>query len=180
MVLWINYTNETCGLFLHHHIRKLDDFWWYLLCGPCILYEENLCLLQLFRTPFICWKYTAILFPLVSYTNEMCGLSGAVLEISLSSFQVACLSWTCTMRSSRRVSSDAATQIFAKVSNFPSWQPKKKRSSLHFLNFESKQRPVNTVIQSAVYASWNVLAEKGRTHRRGKILSSFWKPQKPL
>ena len=77
---------------------------------------------------------------------------GVILEISLSSFQAACLSWTHTVRSSRRVSSDTATQIFAKVSNFPSWQPK-KRSSLHFLNFESKQRPVNTASQSAVYAS---------------------------
>ena len=86
----------------------------------------------------------------------------AVLEISLSSFQAACLSRTCTVGSSCRVSSDAATQIFAKVSNFPSWRPK-KRSSLyfvHFLNFECKQRPVNTAIQPAMYASWNVVAEK--------------------
>jgi len=52
--------------------------------------------------------------------------TGAVLEILLSSFQAACLSRTCTVRSSCRVSSDAATQIFAKDSNFPSWRPKKK------------------------------------------------------
>ena len=104
---------------------------------------------------------------------------GAVLEILLSSFQAACLSRTCTVRSSRRVSSDAATKIFAKVSNFPSWWPKKS-SSVHFLNFESKQRPLNTAIHPAVYASWNVVAEKGHTLRRGKILSGFWKPQKPI
>ena len=58
--------------------------------------------------------------------------TGAVLEISLSSFQAACLSRTRTVRSSRRVSSDAATQIFAKDSNFPSWQPKKK--PLHYIS----------------------------------------------
>ena len=104
---------------------------------------------------------------------------GAVLEISLSIFQSACLWRTHTVGSSRRVFSDAATQIFAKISNFSSWRPK-KGSSLHFLYFESKQRPLNTAIQLAVYASWNVVAEKGRTHRRGKILSCFWKPQKPL
>jgi len=49
----------------------------------------------------------------------------AVLEISLSSFQIACLSQTRTVKSSCRVSIDAVTQIFAKVSNFPSWRPKK-------------------------------------------------------
>ena len=43
-----------------------------------------------------------------------------------------------------------------------------------------KQRPIDTAIQPAVYASWNVVAEKGRTHRRGKILSGFRKPQKLL
>jgi len=64
--------------------------------------------------------------------------SGMVLEISLSSFQAACLSRTRTVRSSRKVSSDTATQFFAKVSSFPSWRPK-KRSSLHFLICESKQ-----------------------------------------
>ena len=49
-----------------------------------------------------------------------------VLEIFLSNFQTACLLRTRTVGSSRRVSSDAATQFFAKVSNFPSWRPKKK------------------------------------------------------
>ena len=51
---------------------------------------------------------------------------GAVLEILLSSFQAACLSRMRMVGCSRRVSSDATTQIFAKVSNFPSWRPKKK------------------------------------------------------
>ena len=51
---------------------------------------------------------------------------GAVLEILLSSFQAACLSRMRAVESSRRVFSDATTQIFAKISNFPSWRPKKK------------------------------------------------------
>jgi len=84
-----------------------------------------------------------------------------------------------TVGSSHRVSSDATTQIFAKVSSFLHGD-QKKRSSLHFLNLELKQRPVNTAIQPAVYASRNVVAEKGHTHRQGKILSGFRKPQKPL
>ena len=67
--------------------------------------------------------------------------AGAVLEISLRN---SLFVRTCTVGSSRRISIDAATQIFAKVSNFPSWWPKqkRKRSSLHFLNFELKQKPV--------------------------------------
>ena len=42
-------------------------------------------------------------------------------------FPRACLSRMRTVGSSRRVSSDATSQIFAKVSNFPSWRPKKKK-----------------------------------------------------
>jgi len=38
---------------------------------------------------------------------------------------------------------------------------------------------VDTAIQPAVYAPWNVVAEKGRTYCRGKILSGFRKPQNP-
>jgi len=122
------------------------------------------------------------LIMLINFWLYIATARGVVLEILLSSFQAACLLRMRTVRSSCRVSSDAApwTQIFAKVSNFPSWWPKKKRSSLHFLDLELKQRPVNTAIQPTVHASWNVVAEKGRTHRRGKILSGFWKPQKPL
>ena len=41
-------------------------------------------------------------------------------------------------------------------------------------------KAANTAIQPAVYATWNLVAEKGRTHRQEKILSGFWKPQKPL
>jgi len=54
---------------------------------------------------------------------------GAVLEILLSSFQATCLSRMHAVGSSCRVFSDATTQIFAKVSNFPSWWPKKKKRS---------------------------------------------------
>ena len=80
------------------------------------------------------------------------GKAGAVLEILLSSFQAACLSRMRTVGSSRRVSSDATTQIFAKVSNFPLWRPKKK--GLHCISLtELKQRSVDTAIQPAVYAS---------------------------
>jgi len=56
-------------------------------------------------------------------------MAGAILEISLSSFQTACcrglLQCTYTVESLRRVSSDAATLIFAKVSNFVCGNQKK-------------------------------------------------------
>jgi len=72
------------------------------------------------------------MFNTIEFDNVVLCL-GVVLEILLSSFQAACLSRMRTVGCSRRVSSDATTQIFAKVSNFPSWRPK-KRSSPHFLN----------------------------------------------
>jgi len=58
-------------LFLHHRIYKLE---WFLLFDPYILYGENLYSLQLLCTSLIRLKYTAILFPLVSYANITCGL----------------------------------------------------------------------------------------------------------
>ena len=107
-------------------------------------------------------------------------VAGAVLEILLSSFQTAYLSRTFAVCvpavgwSPHRVSSDsdAATQIFDKVSNFPSWRPKKK--GLHYISLTLKAS--NT---PAVYASWNVVAEKGaHPSSRENVLSGFWKPQK--
>ena len=77
---------------------------------------------------------------------------GAVLEILLSSFQAACLLRMRTVGSSHRVSSDAKTEIFARSPIFVRGN-QKKRSSLHFLNLELKQRPVNTAIQPTVYAT---------------------------
>ena len=80
--------------------------------------------------------------------------TGAVLEILLSSFQAAYLLRMHTVGSLRRVSSDATTQILRKSPIFLRGdQKKKKRSSLHFLTLELKQRPVNIAILPAVYAS---------------------------
>jgi len=53
--------------------------------------------------------------------------------------------------SSHTVSSDAATQMFAqmfaKVSNFPSWQPKKGHHKIS-LSFNSKQKPVTPLFST--------------------------------
>ena len=62
------YTNEMCGLFLHSFIWKLG---WYLQFACTFCHRKNLCSLQLLRTLFICYKYSANLLLLVSYTNEM-------------------------------------------------------------------------------------------------------------
>ena len=89
--------------------------------------------------------------------------SGVVLEISLSILQTAgchellqCLyngifvqnfQWRCN------------TIFFCKGLQF-SFMATKKRSSLDFLSFDSKQK-------HAVYALWNLVAEKGWIHCRG-------------
>ena len=79
--------------------------------------------------------------------------TGAVLEILLSSFQAACSSWMRTVGSSRRVSSDAAAQIFAKVSNFPSWRPKKK--GLHCISLtKSWNKGQLTLLFSPLCTLW--------------------------
>jgi len=54
-----------------------------------------------------------------------------VLETSLSSFQAACLSWMRMVRSSRRVSSDAATQNFCEGLQFSFVATKK---NLHYIS----------------------------------------------
>ena len=71
------------------------------------------------------------------WVGNLSHCSGAVLEILLSSFQAACLSRMRTVGSLRRVSSDATTQTFAKVSNFPSWRPKKKKD-LHCISLTKR------------------------------------------
>ena len=104
---------------------------------------------------------------------------GAVLEILLSSFQTARLSWTFAVRVRWDLRAKFPVTLqhkFFRRSPIFLRCDQKKGSSLHFLSFESKQRPLNTTIQPAVYASWNIVAEKGRTHRWGKIVSGFWKP----
>jgi len=144
-----------------------------LSCTPCYT------LLPSIYVPFVSYMHTKI-------------VAGAVLEISLSSFQSACLSRTSTLffilnyyRQTAQLiclgcgSSSMQSFQWRCNTNFCeglqfSFVATKKRV---FTNFESKQRPVSTTTQPAVYASWNVVAEKGRTHRQGKILSGFWKPR---
>ena len=92
----------------------------------------------------------------------------------VSSAETASLSRTRTVGSSRRV----LTQIFVTqwccITNFCQFsfvatKKKIKKTSLHFLNFDSKQKPVaNTAIQPAVYASWNVVAKRGAPIVEGK------------
>ena len=71
MLPWVNHTNEMYRKFLHHHIQKLGRLlvifavwpmrfvWGEFVFTPTALYTIHLL------------KNTAILFPLVSYTNEM-------------------------------------------------------------------------------------------------------------
>ena len=72
MLPLVNYTNEICGLFLHHRLQKLGRFLVIFAVWPIhFCMGESLCSLQLFCASF---KSTAILFPLIIYANEMCGL----------------------------------------------------------------------------------------------------------
>jgi len=87
MLLWVNYTNEMSRLFLHlKYNQKLGRFLAIFAVQPIHLYVENLCSLKLLCKPFICLKYTAILFPLVSNANETCGLFSITLFKSLSQY----------------------------------------------------------------------------------------------
>ena len=108
--------------------------------------------------------------------------TGAVLEICwvVSKQPVCCECIRWNLRAKFLVT--LQHKFLRRSSIFLSGNQKKKGggSSLYFLNLELKQRPVNTAIQPAVYASWNVVAEKGHTHRQVRILSGFRKPQKPL
>ena len=71
LFLLVSLANEKCELFLHHFTQKLGRF---LQLAGTFCHRKNLYSLQLLRTSFICSKYTAVLFLLVSYTNETCGL----------------------------------------------------------------------------------------------------------
>ena len=93
--------------------------------------------------------------------------TGAVLEIALSSFQTACCRWLlqCTYGGifTKRFQWCCNTNFCEGLS----WQPK-KGSSLDFLSFDSKQKPV-TLLFSTLCMSRETLyvAEKGRNHRWG-------------
>ena len=108
--------------------------------------------------------------------------AGVVLEISLSSFQTACLSWTFAVRVQWDLRADFPVKLkhkFFERLQF-SFLATKKNVSLYISSSLIRNKSHNTAIQPAVYALWNLVAEKGRTHCRRKILSGFWKPQKPL
>jgi len=71
--------------------------------------------------------------------------AGAVLEISLSSFQTACLSWTfavCVQWDLRAEFPVMLQQKFLQRSPIFLRGDQKKKSSLHFLTLKSKQKPV--------------------------------------
>jgi len=107
---------------------------------------------------------------------------GAVLEILLSSFQTACLLRTFAMRVQWDFYAEFPVTLqhkFLRRSPILLCGDKKMQIKV-FLNFELKTKASNTAIQPAVYALWNLVTEKGCTHHQGKILSGFWKPQKPL
>ena len=63
--------------------------------------------------------------------------------------------------------SDAATQFFCEGLHFSFVAIKKK--GLHYISLTlSRNKRQLTLLFSLLHASWNVVAEKGRTRRRGK------------
>ena len=97
-------------------------YYWLCVCCPWMNYRPGDYITGTWKLcPILMYSYHAIQCAAMHTPTEF--HRGGSRDL-LSSFQAACLSRMRTVGSSRRVSSDATAQIFAKVSNFPSWWPK--------------------------------------------------------